>query len=229
MDPGEVGWAVRRFRRRRLGNWWRWAILMTAVSYLTLRLVELTVLGPLGAVAETEARIRAIDATNRVVLGSVGKNLRHEDLVTYEKDKDGNIAAFHINTQAVTFIASEAATAVAQEYQRMSADSFDVPMGAMFGTRLLSTTGPDIPVKLLPVGSVSIDVQQSFEAAGINQTRHRIWLHATARVQVILPVLTREVEVTSDLPITDTVIVGKVPQTFLGGGKIDNVTIPAGH
>jgi sporulation protein YunB len=219
---------MRRFRRFRwhVGGWLRWAALLVVGCYLVLWLVELAVLKPLAAVAETEARIRAIDATNRVVLGSVGKSLRHEDLVTYEKDKEGRIAAYHINTQAVTFVASEAATAVAQEFRRLSSDSFGVPLGAMFGSRLLSTQGPAIPVKLMPIGSVSIDIQQEFKAAGINQTRHRIWLHATARVQVVLPVLTREVEVSSDLPVTETVIIGPVPQTY--AGKIDGVTIPAG-
>jgi sporulation protein YunB len=100
-------------------------------------------------------------------------------------------------------------------------------MGALTGARVLSSSGPAIPVRLMPIGTVGIDLKQEFTAEGINQTRHRIWIHATARMRVILPVATREVEVSADLPLSETVIVGPVPSSFYG--KTDGVTIPATH
>lgn len=226
----------RRFRLRlggarptgrlpRVSFLWKWMVLMLAVSYLTLRMADLLLLEPLAAVAETEARLRGIDAVNRVVLGSLGRTLGSEDIVTYEKDNEGRIAAYHINTQLVNAVASEAASAVTQEFKQLSGDSFGVPMGALFGARLLATQGPAIPVELMPIGTVSIDLHQEFKAEGINQTRHRIWIRATARMRVVLPVLTRETEVTADLPLSETVIVGPVPQSFYG--QVDGVTIPA--
>ncbi|HYG60484.1 MAG TPA: sporulation protein YunB [Symbiobacteriaceae bacterium] len=219
---------MRRFRRFRLagGRFIRWVVLLGVASYLVLRLVEATVIGPLVAVAETEARLRGIDAVNRVVLEAVSKSAHHGEMVTYVKDTQGRIAAYQINTRAVNAIASEAATQVHQAFQLMAERDFKVPAGALSGSKLLAAQGPGVPVRLLPVGSVSIDVRHEFKGEGINQTRHRIWLHASATVRVILPVVTREVVVTSDMPITETVIVGPVPNSFYGG-KIDGVTVPA--
>lgn len=219
---------MRRFRRFRLPSvgWIRWVVLTLAVAYLMIRLVELLIWAPLTVVAEHEARLRGIDAVNRVVLDSLGKTVDPEDLVTYVKDQEGRIAAYHINTKIVNKIAGEAATAVRAQFQDVSTNRFGVPMGALTGSRILGTLGPHIPVSMVPIGTVTIDLAQEFKAEGINQTRHRLWLHTVAKVRVILPMVTREVEVTSDLPITETVIIGPVPNSFYGG-PMGGVTVPA--
>jgi len=204
----------------------KWFAVLLGGVYLSLRLADLMLLGPLSAVAQTEARLWGIDAINRVALGTVGRSLGHEDLVTYVKDGEGRITAYSIRTQMVNQVAAEVATAVQREFRRTGESAFQLPLGAASGTRLLATTGPTVPVSVIPIGSVSVDVHQSFEGAGINQTRHRIWLRATAVVQVVLPIVTREVQVTSDLPITETVIVGPVPSSFYSG-KVDGVSVPA--
>lgn len=218
---------MRRFRRFRVfaSGWIRWTVLLGACAYLLVRLADLMLLAPLTMVAETEALQRGIDAVNRIMLGSVGA-LDHTELISYEKDQQGRIAAYHVDTQAVNRIAAEAATAVRGEFRKFTTETFAIPMGALSGSQLLATRGPRIPVLLVPIGSVTINVRQEFKAEGINQTRHRLWLHADARVRVILPLVSKEMEVTSDLPITETVIVGPVPASFYTG-NLGGVTLPA--
>ena len=220
---------MRRFRRFRIlgAGLLRWALLLMVLGLLLLKLADWLLVGPLTAVAETEARRRAAEAIQQIALGKVGRSVKTADLITFQKDGQGRISAYQVNTPLVNTMASEVAVAVQQEIQQMSAARFDVPLGALSQNRFLTTYGPTIPVRLLPVGSITIDVKQEFKAAGINQTSHRIWLHATARVQIVLPVVSRDMEVTYDFPITDTVIVGEVPQFY--GGNLDSVTVPMGR
>lgn len=219
---------MRRFRRARLRLpvWIRWSVLVVACAYLAVRLAELLFLAPLAAIAENEARLKAIDAVNRIVLGSVGNSVRYEDLIAYEKDQQGRIAAYHVNTRYINQIASEAATAVRDQFTQLSRERFDLPLGAATGSRLLGTLGPPVPVTMLPVGTVTIDLKQEFQAEGINQTRHRLWLQAMARVRVVMPLMSQEVAVSTEMPITETVIVGPVPSSFFGG-SLGSVTVPA--
>lgn len=219
---------MRRFRRFRVpgGGLLRWAVLFGAALLLALKAADLILLGPIAAVAETEARARGISAVNRTLLSSVGRSLKHEDLVQYEKDQQGQIVAYRVNTQLINQVASQAAEEVHKEFRALGADPFQVPLGAMTGSQLLGTTGPRIPVRMIPVGTVAINIREEFKAQGINQTRHRIWLEATAKVQVVLPLLAREVEVSADVPVTETVIVGPVPSGFFGQGEAGGVTIP---
>lgn len=218
---------MRRFRRHRLSvaRWLRWLILLAACAFLAVRLADLLLLGPLEAVAEAEARERGVDAINRVLLESVSREVRQEDLVMYEKDQQGRIAAYRVNTQQVTQVAARAASAVQDEFQRLSERSFGIPLGALSGTRLLGSAGPQLRVRMMPVGSVTVNIEQDFQGEGINQTRHRLWLNATAHVRVILPVLSREVSVSTNVPISETVIVGPVPSGYYGG-NVGGVTLP---
>lgn len=204
----------------------KWTVLFGALAFLSLRMADFILLGPIAAVAEAEARSRGIGAVNRTLLSSVGQSLGHDDLVRYEKDQQGQIVAYRVNTQLINQVASRAAEEVHREFQALGTDPFQVPLGAMTGSQLLGTTGPRISVKMIPVGTVAINIREEFKSQGINQTRHRIWLEATARVQVVLPLLAREVVVVADVPVTETVIVGPVPSSFFGQGGAGGVTIP---
>jgi sporulation protein YunB len=209
-----------------VSGWIRWPLLLGAVTYLLLRLADSLLLGPLALVAETEARLRGIEALNRIVLGTVGQDLKPDDVVIYDRDKTGRIAAYHINTRLVNAVATEAAAAVKDEFREVTSKPVGVPLGALTGNRLLSSTGPRIHVELIPVGSVVVDIKQEFKAEGINQTRHTISLKATATVRIVLPLATKEVQVSTDVPIADSVIVGDVPQVY--GGSVGGVTLPMG-
>lgn len=217
---------VRRFKHRRplLAGGGKWIVLLAAVLFLGIRLVDVMLLGPLSLAAETEARLRAIEALNRIVLGTVGNDLNPSDLVAYDKDQQGRIAAYHVNTRLINKVAAEAAAAVKDEFKEITGKPIGVPLGALTGSRLFGAVGPRIPVDLIPIGSVVVDIQQDFKAEGINQTRHTIALRATASVRIMLPLATREVRVSTDVPILDTVIVGQVPNTY--AGSVGSFSVP---
>lgn len=215
----------RRFRLVRVAAWLRWLVLGGAVLFLLVRLGDLILLGPVGAVAEVEARRIGMEAVNQVVTEKVGQVLRHENLVQYEKDEAGRIAAYRVNTPLVNQVAAQAAQAVHSQLKQLAEAPFGVPLGALTGSTLLGTSGPRLPVRLVPIGTVGIDIKQEFKGEGINQTRHRIWLEATAAIRIVLPLTTREVEVVQSLPLSETVIVGPVPDSFYNG-NLGAISLP---
>jgi len=217
----------RRFRGPRLpkSTWFRWAVLVLAVFYLVIRMAEVMVIEPLAIMAEHEARARGIEAVNRIVMSSLGRSVHHNDLITYQKDQSGRIAAYSVNTQFVNQVAADVAIAIHKEFGHLESEDFRVPLGILTQSAFLATKGPRIGVTLIPVGTVAIDLHQEFQGEGINQTRHRIWLRAEAKVRVILPLVSREIAVTTDLPITETVIIGPVPANFFGG-SLGGISLP---
>jgi len=222
---------MRRFRRLRFdraGRLLRFLVLVGAVLFLLIKLADIILLGPVGTVAEVEARRLGIEAINRVVTERVGEVLTTESLVQYEKDQEGRIAAYRVNTPLINQVTAQAARAVQAELQRLADRPFGVPLGALSGSTLLANSGPRLPVRLTPIGTVSIDVLQEFKGEGINQSRHRVWLKATAQVQMILPLTTREVVVTQELPLSETVIIGPVPDAFYDG-NLGGYSLPLDH
>ena len=74
-------------------------------------------------------------------------------------------------------------------------------------------------MQILPVGAVSTAYDTEFETAGINQTRHRVSLTLTAQVQLVIPTGAQMVEVSTQVAMAESIIVGEVPDTFTDVGE----------
>jgi sporulation protein YunB len=222
-------------RRRRRGMKIRWpgaglrglVLILFGVAVL-LWGADRTVATALVAIAEQEARRRAIMAIDRLVLSRINQGARPEELVIFDKDQSGRVAAYRIDTARVNEMAALGAEAVRMEFDQLVGKRFGIPLGDLTGFRFLAGTGPTIPVMLAHTGSINTELKQEFAAAGINQTRHRIWLEADVVVRVVLPLVAKEIHVIGNVPITDTVIVGPVPESFVNG-PLGGVTLPATH
>jgi sporulation protein YunB len=220
------GWIgfIRRRGRPGLPRPLRWVILLGACLYLGFRITDAVMAGPLEAAAENQARALAIEAVNRVVLERVAAT-QAENLVTYRFDGEGRVTALQVDTMAINRIASGAAEAVEAELARLDGTRLGIPAGALTGMRLLAHLGPPLSVRITPVGNVLVSIRQRFEEAGINQTRHLVYLEATARIRLVVPFVSREAEVSTELPLSETVLVGPVPQA-LYKGNLGGVTVP---
>lgn len=58
-------------------------------------------------------------------------------------------------------------------------------------------------------------ILSDFEQAGINQIRHKIYLEVTAHMQVVVPMVTATDNVVVQVPITEVLIMGDVPETYI--------------
>ena len=84
---------------------------------------------------------------------------------------------------------------------------------------LFAGAGPTVEVHVLPVGSVQVEFHTDFQTAGINQTRHRVTLLLTARVQLVIPTGAKTVEASTQVAMAESIIVGEVPDTFTDVGN----------
>ena len=60
-----------------------------------------------------------------------------------------------------------------------------------------------------------VDYATEFESTGINQTRHRIYIIVTTDIKLIVPLVSEEIRVTTNIPIAETIIIGDVPEQFV--------------
>ena len=90
-----------------------------------------------------------------------------------------------------------------------------IPLGYLTNNVMFYNIGPKITVKMQQVGNITTSYESEFESAGINQTRHRIYLNLKATMKVIVPFNSKEVDVVCQIPVSDTIIVGKIPETSI--------------
>jgi sporulation protein YunB len=110
---------------------------------------------------------------------------------------------------------------ITQKIKDSKTSEIRIPLGNMLGNAFLSGRGPLIKFHILSVNSTKASFYSGFTAAGINQTRHRIMLDTNVIVTVMIPGAISSVNITSQVMIAETVIVGKVPQTYAYFGNTD--------
>ncbi len=176
-------------------------------------------------IAEVRAIQLATETANKALQQEVAnENLQYQDFILIHKDSDGRIVLMQANTIRVNKFAADTTLAVQKALEDLSWQSFGIPVGQVFGIPLLANLGPKIKYNILPVGAVRVNVVDTFESAGINQTRHSIYLNFDTNVRIVIPSKGGVAVVGMQVPLVDSIIVGNVPSTFVSvpGGILNS-------
>lgn len=156
----------------------------------------------------------------------VVQNYKYEDLVTIYKDKNDNITMIKSNIIPINLIISDVAEQVQHRIDDVKEDEINIRLGSFTGSKILSGRGPNIPVKLSVVGNVETDLRSEFQAQGINQTIHRIYLQVDCMVNILTPFDNKSEKISNQVLIAENIIVGQIPDAYynLEGMDTKNAT-----
>ena len=210
-----------RYRVRRKGKWIALAVLAGIV--LLAVLIHYNAARVLKAVAEANMRSITTVAVNDAIYYTLSDEVRYEELVTVERAESGEIVAITSDSLQINRIARDTAYMSQQNLQTMSGEGVDVPLGAFFGVEAFAGFGPKIHMQIIPISNVACKFVSTFQSAGINQTKHSIYLEIVADISIIMPSGTSNFASLTEVLICESVLVGKVPDTYLqadifGGG-----------
>ena len=165
----------------------------------------------------SEAKIKAmtITAINNAISLVINDGIKYSELVEILRDADGNITAFQAKTARINLIARQISTVSMQNIERMGAKGISVPLGAFTGIPLISGAGPNVKIKVMPVGAVDCTFKSEFSEAGINQTLHKLFLSLNSEMTVVLPYSDKVFNISSDILVSECILVGKVPEVYL--------------
>ena len=142
-------------------------------------------------------------------------------LVEIQRGPEGEILALTGDMDAINRIRGQVVEAALDTLAQVDVHTLGVPLGSLFDFDLLWAKGPVVEVHCLVAGTVSTGVRSEFQSAGINQTLHRVLLDVEVPLTVLLPGSRGQTTARLTLCAAETVIVGKVPQTYLNlsGGE----------
>ena len=178
-------------------------------------LVHVNVTGVLKSMAEASMRSITTVAVNDAVYYTLSDEIRYEDLVSVERDEAGNINAITTNPLQINRIARDTAYMSQENLQKMSESGVDVPLGAFTGIEAWAGFGPRVNIQIIPISNVACRFVSSFQEAGINQTKHSIYLEIVADISIIMPAGTSNFASLTEVLICESVLLGTVPDTYL--------------
>lgn len=189
-------------------------ILLTAAVY-SFWIVENHLKPTLLAIAEAKATVLATQAINNVINEKVSSIIDPQQLVNIKLDTHGRVVFIQPNTLEFNKLAADTTIKVQDALKLVTEEKIYIPMGQVLGSQLLASWGPKIVVTIMPIGTVQVKVVDKFEQAGINQTRHMVYLFATTHVRIVVPLVSSTVSVNTQVPIAEYVVVGEVPSTYV--------------
>ncbi len=172
---------------------------------------------------ELKSKALATKAMNSAIADVVINSIVYEDLVNIITDELGNISMIQANALEINNLSKDLAQTTEIKIEEYGRSGVSIPVGSFTGIPLFVGRGPKIKVKVNPIGAVNCSFLSQFESAGINQTNHKIYLKISADVGVVLPLLSTKYNTTRQVLISESIIVGQVPEVYLYSDTLDTL------
>lgn len=104
---------------------------------------------------------------------------------------------------------------------------YKVPMGVMFNNPILANFGPRIPIKYNLIGNIGANFENTIKSYGLNSSIFEVNLKITVTENIIMPFVSKKIEIESKMPIAIKIIQGEIPSYYYGQKvNTDKIVIP---
>lgn len=176
-------------------------------------------------ITSSQSKVQSLsqNAINTAVFEVIKDATIYESLVNIMRNEDGDIVMITSNAIQINALSRDIVENAQKKLEQMGQKGVNIPLGTFTGLPILVGLGPPINIKLIPIGAINCNFTSQFVSAGINQTNHRIYLQVSSKINVILPTETRTLSNTTQMLISENIIIGKVPETYLFSDEIGDL------
>lgn len=163
------------------------------------------------------AKAGAINSGLDILYSSIAAVAERKDFseVTVISRHGNKISGISLNSGKANRILADFASTVNSALSGGEYPTFYIPVGNLTKIPLLSGRGLKIPIKTVCLGGVDAKIISDFSGAGINQTKHSVYIKAKLSIRLMYPFSEDVTEAEALIPISETVIVGDTPSYFI--------------
>lgn len=169
---------------------------------------------------------------NTTVIENISKNTYYDDLFKEAKTSDNNIKSIDFNSSKVNKLLSDTTKLIEQNMKLLESGEVDklglenksinkkgiiyeIPSGVVFDNVILNNIMPKIPVKINLIGNIFCKLNTNIEDYGINNALIKVNINIEVEIKILLPFASKNVIITSDVPIIMKLVEGSVPNYYL--------------
>ncbi len=198
---------------------WIWKLLLAAALCCGLLLIAEARLAPL---IEAQAMQRVHNAALSEMALAVSRQVaehseagNYHSLMHIERDQQGKIVMISADMPLINSLIAALTEEIDQALSSLGEQRLTIPLFALTGSKLFSSWGPQIPIDISGIATPSVELTDSFVAAGINQTKHSIYLEIEAKLQVAVPFQQETCTVATKVLLAEGILIGEVPEAYL--------------
>ncbi len=205
---------LRSYRRSWIRPWHRAvaALLLLAVLFCVCFIHCRTVVYEF---AKSNAAWTAEKTTNETVSHVLEeKNDLCRSLISVAYNDEQILSHVTVDSAGINTIKTAASVAVMEALEDATSVTVGIPLGTFLGLDWLSGWGPLITVPMSATQSVFTSISSSLTDVGINQSAYRVNIHVKVNLWIVTPAGYASVTVENDFPMTEMVLLGKVPDNL---------------
>lgn len=204
------------YRKRR---YFRFVFIIALFFTLAVLLFRARYGGAIRSLAETQVRNSTSDLINDAIDKQIASgNIQYDRIVYFEKDLNGQITAVKTNMSEVNRLKTAILNLINDEILALDTSDLGIPLGSLMLPEFFSGRGPAIPIHIISIRNSEGAFSSNFREAGINQTLQQLIMDVSVDVTVLVFGKTASFTVNSQVVVAETIIVGKVPDTFFQSG-----------
>lgn len=209
-----------RKRIKKINKKYKFVILIIVLILLTAYLLNEIIYPLFSRKCVYKAKVIVTQVSNEET-EKIMQNYTYKDLVHIEEDSDGNVTFLESNVVLINQIKSNIVNNIQKRFNEARDTNIEIKLGALTGSRLMSSVGPKIKIKVIPSGTITSTLQTEFYSVGVNQSLHRIYLDINCTVSILSPFESVSQSVENKILLSESVIVGNTPENYY---KIDTIT-----
>ena len=141
-------------------------------------------------------------------------DISYDKIISLDKSASGGVSCVRADMLIVNKLKNEIDIRIADICECNESYEAKIPVGNLLGGGLLYGKGFVITVKFKPIGEANSRMTGELKNSGINQTIYRISFDVNVDAAVVFPFRYIEIPVKIETVISETVIIGEVPESY---------------
>lgn len=187
--------------------------------------------------AESEVKKITTLIINKSITKQMSAGLDVDNLLNITKNSQGDIQMISYNSITVTKLLNSVTNLVQLSIKSIEEGNVDmlelpdiydeekmkhgivyeIPLGTVTDNFLLANLGYKIPVKFTLVGSTTTNLDTKITEYGINNALLEIFITIDVTTQINIPFVSKEVNMSTEVPIAIKLIQGIIPEYYING------------
>ncbi len=166
------------------------------------------------------AKSVASQIINQSVLEELSNSNLYNEIVKLQYNQMGELVGVFSDMEKLNKLKSKVSIVIQEKFSNFKNKKIYIPIGTLTGIEILNGFGPDVPINISIIGSISSEFKSDFQLSGINQTVYKIYLNICTRLSVTVPGCSSLEDCNTNILISETVILGNVPKAYSAGASI---------
>ena len=153
--------------------------------------------------------------TNKVV-----EEIDIESMYLITENADKKITNVLIITAQVNKILALVNESLESNITKLGEEEIKLPISIILGETIFTKIGPDITLRILPIGKYECDVISNVSEYGINNSLFEIYINIKLNIETIIPLKRNQASVECKIPLVMQVVQGEVPRYYYNTDKL---------